>query len=82
MVALPLQRLAGGVALVADALALPFADDAFDRVLTGHFYGHLSAVERDAFLIEVRGVAAELVVIDAAIRAGHRCRAVARTPTQ
>ncbi len=31
------------------ALALPFADDAFDRVLTGHFYGHLDAEQRARF---------------------------------
>lgn len=70
MVTLARQRVVGGVALVADALALPFAEDAFDRVLTGHFYGHLLVDERDAFLVEVRRVAAELVVIDSAIRPG------------
>ncbi len=70
MVALARQRLVGGAALVADALALPFANNAFDRVLTGHFYGHLPAVEREAFLVEVRRVGAELVVIDSAIRPG------------
>ncbi len=36
MVALTQSRLPRGVALVGDALALPFADGAFDRVLTGH----------------------------------------------
>jgi SAM-dependent methyltransferase len=70
MVTLARQRVVGGVALVADSLALPFAYDTFDRVFTGHFYGHLPGDERDAFLIEVRRVAAELVVIDSAIRPG------------
>ncbi|WP_324277254.1 class I SAM-dependent methyltransferase [Blastococcus brunescens] len=49
---------------------MPFADGAFDRVLTGHFYGHLPIGERGAFLAEVRRVAGELVVIDSALRPG------------
>jgi SAM-dependent methyltransferase len=60
----------GGPVLVADALALPFRAGAFDRVLTGHFYGHLSPVERDAFLAEATRVAGELVVVDSALRPG------------
>jgi ubiquinone/menaquinone biosynthesis C-methylase UbiE len=48
-----------------DALALPFPDDVFDRVLTGHFYGHLEPPERERFLEEARRVARELVVVDA-----------------
>jgi demethylmenaquinone methyltransferase/2-methoxy-6-polyprenyl-1,4-benzoquinol methylase len=60
----------GGPVLVADALALPFRDGAFDRVLTGHFYGHLPPDERDAFLAEARRVAGELVVVDSALRPG------------
>jgi demethylmenaquinone methyltransferase/2-methoxy-6-polyprenyl-1,4-benzoquinol methylase len=71
MVAVAQQRLPGGVALVGDALALPFADGAFDRVLTGHFYGHLVPEERTAFLAEARRVAPELIVIDSAPRAGR-----------
>jgi demethylmenaquinone methyltransferase/2-methoxy-6-polyprenyl-1,4-benzoquinol methylase len=48
-----------------DALALPFPNDAFERVLTGHFYGHLEEPERARFLAEARRVARELVVVDA-----------------
>ncbi len=70
MVALARSRLPGGLAMIGDALDLPFADGAFDRVLTGHFYGHLPAEERAAFLAEARRVAAELVVIDSARRPG------------
>jgi demethylmenaquinone methyltransferase/2-methoxy-6-polyprenyl-1,4-benzoquinol methylase len=70
MVALTQQRLPDGVALVGDALALPFADRSFDRVLTGHFYGHLPVDERQAFLAETRRVADELIVIDSALRPG------------
>jgi demethylmenaquinone methyltransferase/2-methoxy-6-polyprenyl-1,4-benzoquinol methylase len=53
----------------ADALALPVPDRSFDRVFTAHFYGHLHARERHAFLGEARRVAPELVVVDSA-RAG------------
>jgi ubiquinone/menaquinone biosynthesis C-methylase UbiE len=46
-----------------DALDLPFADDAFDRVFTTYFYCHLETPERARFLAEARRVAGELVVI-------------------
>lgn len=68
MVAIAQARLTEGVALTGDGLLLPFADDAFDRVLTGHFYGHLDDAEREAFLAEARRVAPELVVVDSAPR--------------
>ncbi len=68
MVAVAQSRLPQGVALTGDALALPFADGAFDRVLTGHFYGHLPPDERAAFLAEAARVAGELVVVDSARR--------------
>lgn len=71
MVAIAQHRLRGrgGLALTGDALALPFADGAFDRVLTGHFYGHLVPGERAAFLAQARRVApGELIVIDSAPR--------------
>ena len=48
-----------------DAFELPFPAGVFDRVLTGHFYGHLEAPERECFLAEARRVANELVVVDA-----------------
>jgi demethylmenaquinone methyltransferase/2-methoxy-6-polyprenyl-1,4-benzoquinol methylase len=70
MVARAQARLPGGLALVGDALALPFADDAFERVVAGHFYGHLDEHERALFLAEVRRVGGELVVVDSAWRAG------------
>lgn len=68
MVAIAQQRLSDGVAIVGDALRLPFADNTFQRVFTGHFYGHLPASERTAFLDEVRRVASELIVVDTARR--------------
>ncbi len=51
-------------------LGLPFAEDAFDRVLTGHFYGRLPPDECAVFLAEARRVARELVVVDSALRDG------------
>lgn len=57
------------VALVqGDAFALPFPDGSFDRVFTGHFYGHLETNDRLRFLAEARRVAPELVVCDSALR--------------
>jgi ubiquinone/menaquinone biosynthesis C-methylase UbiE len=48
-----------------DALSLPFPDATFDRVFTGHFYGHLEDDDRRRFLAEAARVATELVVVDA-----------------
>lgn len=70
MVALAQSRLSHGIAVVGDALDLPFADRAFDRVLTAHFYGHLPPDERAVFLAEASRVAASLIVIDSALRPG------------
>ena len=68
MVAIAAQRLPGGRAVRGDAVPLPFADGAFDRVFTANFYGHLLESERAPFLAEARRVAPELVVLDAALR--------------
>jgi ubiquinone/menaquinone biosynthesis C-methylase UbiE len=70
MVAIAQGRLPNGLAIVGDALHLNFADGAFDRVLTAHFYGHLSTQERQVFMAEARRVAGELVVVDSAVRPG------------
>lgn len=68
MVTLARERGALGTASLGDALKLPFADGSFERVVTGHFYGHLPAPERTAFLAEAGRVAPELIVIDSAWR--------------
>jgi ubiquinone/menaquinone biosynthesis C-methylase UbiE len=68
MVGIAASRLPGGRAVQGDAVPLPFADEAFDRVFTGHFYGHLLDDERERFLAEARRVAGELVVLDSALR--------------
>ena len=70
MAAIARSRLPEGVALVGDGLRLAVTDRAFDRVFTGHFYGHLPPGERMAFLAEARRVAGELVVVDSARRPG------------
>jgi SAM-dependent methyltransferase len=48
-----------------DGLELPFGDDSFERVVSGHFYGHLDDDQRQRFLAESRRVAQELVIVDA-----------------
>jgi demethylmenaquinone methyltransferase/2-methoxy-6-polyprenyl-1,4-benzoquinol methylase len=50
-----------------DAFALPFGDGSFERVFTGHFYGHLLPDQRARFLDESERVAPEIVVVDAKI---------------
>jgi demethylmenaquinone methyltransferase/2-methoxy-6-polyprenyl-1,4-benzoquinol methylase len=64
-------RIPAGRFVVADALPLPFADGEFERLFTGHFYGHLEEAARVKFLAEARRVAGELVVADSAIRPDH-----------
>jgi demethylmenaquinone methyltransferase/2-methoxy-6-polyprenyl-1,4-benzoquinol methylase len=51
-----------------NALALPFADESFERVVAAHFYGHLPDPDRVTVLAEVRRVADELIVVDSALR--------------
>jgi ubiquinone/menaquinone biosynthesis C-methylase UbiE len=68
MVQIAGERMPHVRVLCGEALPLPFVDDQFDRVFTSHFYGHLIAEERGAFLEEARRVAPELVVVDAALR--------------
>jgi ubiquinone/menaquinone biosynthesis C-methylase UbiE len=71
MLALARRQAPQATYVQGEALELPFDDDAFDRVFTGHFYGHLAEPERLRFLEEARRVAPELVVLDAAPRPGH-----------
>ncbi|MEJ7791074.1 MAG: methyltransferase domain-containing protein [Gaiellaceae bacterium] len=61
-------RLSIATLIEGDALELPFADDSFERVLTGHFYGHLESEDRRRFLREARRLAPELVLVDAAVQ--------------
>jgi ubiquinone/menaquinone biosynthesis C-methylase UbiE len=65
------ERVPDAVFVSGDALALPFADGSFDRLFTGHFYGHLQDRDREAFLAEAERVASELVIVDSARRPDH-----------
>jgi ubiquinone/menaquinone biosynthesis C-methylase UbiE len=71
MLEIAAERLPAATLVAGDALALPFDDGAFDRVFTGHFYGHLQATERATFLAQARRVASELIVVDAALQEDH-----------
>ncbi|MGA2925200.1 MAG: class I SAM-dependent methyltransferase [Solirubrobacteraceae bacterium] len=71
MVAITRERLPGATVVCGEALALPFDDGAFERVVTAHFYGHLSAAEREQFLVQAWRVSVELVVVDSARRPDH-----------
>ena len=62
------ERMPEATVVVGNAFDLPFEDGAFDRVLTGHFYGHLLGDDRERFLGEARRVAPELVVVDSKLR--------------
>jgi len=70
MVEVASARLPNARVVQGDAVPLPFADGAFDRVFTGHFYGHLLPDERERFVAEARRVARELVVVDSALHDG------------
>jgi SAM-dependent methyltransferase len=70
MVEVARARIPWGRAVVGEAVPLPFGDDAFERIVSGHFYGHLRAGEAARFLAEARRVAPELVVVDSALRPG------------
>lgn len=62
--------------LQGDALSLPFPGSTFDRVFTGHFYGHLREDDRRRFVSEALRVARELVVVDSARAAVDQDEAV------
>ncbi len=66
MIEVAREQAPGAELVVGDALTLPFDDASFDRVFTGHFYGHLEEDDRRRFLAEARRVAPELVVVDSA----------------
>jgi ubiquinone/menaquinone biosynthesis C-methylase UbiE len=70
MVRVASARMPHARVVVGDAVPLPFAAGSFDRLVTGHFYGHLLPDERRAFVAEARRVAPELVIVDSARRAG------------
>jgi ubiquinone/menaquinone biosynthesis C-methylase UbiE len=64
MLAIAAERVPHATMVNAEAMPLPFADREFQRLFTGHFYGHLEEPDRVAFLDEARRVSDELVVVD------------------
>jgi demethylmenaquinone methyltransferase/2-methoxy-6-polyprenyl-1,4-benzoquinol methylase len=68
MLAIASERLPDAHFVQGDAFRLPFPDDAFERIATMHFYGHLEPGDRERFLVEARRVASGLVVVDSALR--------------
>lgn len=68
MLAIARERMPTARFVCGDGLDLPFADGSFERVFTGHFYGHLEEPERERFLTEARRVAPQLIVVDSAQR--------------
>jgi demethylmenaquinone methyltransferase/2-methoxy-6-polyprenyl-1,4-benzoquinol methylase len=71
MLAIASTRAPAASFVRGDGIELPFPDGAFERLFTGHFYGHLEEAERQRFLAETRRVAGELVVVDSALRPEH-----------
>jgi SAM-dependent methyltransferase len=68
MLAVARRRLPEAELVQGDALAPPFAPGSFDRVFSGHFYGHLDAAQRAEFVRVARSLAGEFVVVDSASR--------------
>jgi demethylmenaquinone methyltransferase/2-methoxy-6-polyprenyl-1,4-benzoquinol methylase len=66
------ERVPHATFVEGDAFALPFADRSFERLLTGHFYGHLEPHDRSRFLAEARRVAREIVVVDSSRRGSEQ----------
>jgi ubiquinone/menaquinone biosynthesis C-methylase UbiE len=71
MLAIARERVPDGTFIRSDALALPFAERQFERLVSGHFYGHLDESDRALFLADARRVASELVIVDSALRDDH-----------
>ena len=68
MLVIARSRRPGARFVLGDGLAPPFAEGAFERVHTAHFYGHLDAAQRARFLAAAERLAGELVVVDSARR--------------
>ena len=68
MLAVARERLPGAELVTGDGLNPPFEPGTFERIHTGHFYGHLSEAQRAEFLATSARLAGELVVTDSALR--------------
>jgi SAM-dependent methyltransferase len=70
MLRLAASRAPNARFIQGDAFELPFSPATFDRLVAGHFYGHLEEKDRSRFLAESRRVATEIILVDAAARDG------------
>jgi ubiquinone/menaquinone biosynthesis C-methylase UbiE len=68
MLAIARGRMPTARFVCGDALDLSFAEGYFERVFTGHFYGHLEEPQRERFLAEAHRVAPRLIVVDSVQR--------------
>ena len=68
MLGIARERLPDSTFVQGNVPEIPFPDSSFERLFTSFFYGHLEEEDRIAFLNEARRVAAELVVVDSALR--------------
>lgn len=71
MLAVTARRLPAARLVRGDALGLPFAAAAFERVFSAHLYGRFVATERRRFLDEARRVGAEVVIVDSVVQPGR-----------
>jgi ubiquinone/menaquinone biosynthesis C-methylase UbiE len=71
MLAVAAEQVPSVTFVQGDALDLPFADGAFDRVFSSYFYCHLEADDRARFLAEARRVAPELVIVGSRLQPGE-----------
>jgi ubiquinone/menaquinone biosynthesis C-methylase UbiE len=69
MVEIAAARMPHARVIQGDVAPLPFGDGEFDRVFTSHFFHHLSADRRAAFVTEAGRVGSELVVVEDVRRA-------------
>jgi ubiquinone/menaquinone biosynthesis C-methylase UbiE len=71
MVGIAGERLPAASFVVGDALALPFADESFERLFSSYFYCHLEEPERLEFLAEARRFTPELIVMGSCAENGE-----------
>ena len=67
MLAIARTRVAAPL-VCADLARLPFRDGAFDRLFTGHTYGHLAGDRARVFVDEAYRIAPEILILDSASR--------------
>jgi ubiquinone/menaquinone biosynthesis C-methylase UbiE len=64
MVEIAAARMPNARVVQGDIAPLPFDEGEFERVFTSHFFHHLAADRRAAFIAEARRVAHEIVIVE------------------